>query len=273
MAIITISRGSRSGGQALAEQVAQRLGYRCISREVLVEAAAQYGVPEPMLSQFLEQPPTFWERLTQSRRLYLIFIQAAICELAQPGQLVYHGQVGHLLLKGVDHVMKVRLIAPLEQRITAVMAQEGFSREAAIQFIQRVDEERLRRMHYLFNLDWRDPALYDVVLNLEHMSLETAADVVVYMARHPEYQPTLALEKALQDLTLSCRVKAAVAAHPATIGIEVEVRAEDGVVWVTGVVEFYELEEEIIWVAQRVPGVKEVIADLEVKPVIPYFGI
>ena len=145
MSIITISRGSLSGGQALAEQVAERLGYRCISREVLVEAAAKYGVPEPQLSQVLEKMPGFWERLTKSRHLYLIFIQAVMCELAHEGKLVYHGQAGHQLLKGISHIMKVRLIAPLEYRITAAMEQEGLSRAGAMRYIQQVDEERLRR--------------------------------------------------------------------------------------------------------------------------------
>jgi hypothetical protein len=83
MPILTISRGSLSGGTALAECVAQRLGYGCVSREVLVEAAAKYGVPEAKLSDFLDKVPGFWERLTVSRRLYLFFIQAIMCEFAQ----------------------------------------------------------------------------------------------------------------------------------------------------------------------------------------------
>jgi cytidylate kinase len=273
VSIITISRGSFSGGQALAEQVAQRLGYRCLSREVLVETAAQYGVPEPTLAQFLDKRPGFWERMTQSRRLYLIFLQAVMCELVQQGQRVYHGQAGHLLLQGISHVVKVRLIAPLAYRITAVMARQGLSRDAALQYIQRVDEERLRRMRELFNVDWRDPALYDVVLNLEHMSLETAVDVVIYMGQHPEYQPTPASVKALHDLSLSCRVKAAVAAHPVTLGIEVEVRADGDLVWVTGVIDAAELEDEIMRIARTVPGVKEAIPALEIRPIFPYPGV
>ncbi len=36
MSIITISRGVFSGGEALAECVAVRLGYRCIDRDTLV---------------------------------------------------------------------------------------------------------------------------------------------------------------------------------------------------------------------------------------------
>jgi cytidylate kinase len=273
MPIIIISRGSFSGGQTLAERVAHRLGARCLSREVLVEAAATYKVPEPKLAQFFDTRPGVWERLTQSRRLYLIFLQATMCERARQGNLVYHGQAGHLLLPGISHVLKVRLIAPLTYRIQAVMERQGLGREAALQYIQRVDEERLQRMRYLFNVDWRDPTLYDVVLNLEHMSLETAADVVIYMAQHPEYQPTPTSTKAFQDLTLSCRVQAAVAAHPTTRGVEVEVQADDGVVWVSGVVDEGELQEEILQISRTVPGVKEVISELDFRPIFLHPGV
>lgn len=273
MSIITISRGSLSGGRALAERLADRLGYQCISSEALIEAAAKYGVSEPKLSEVFEKTPSFWERLTKSRRLYLIFIQAAMCELAQQGKLVYHGQGGQQLLKGISHIMKVRLIAPLEYRLKIAIERQGLaSREAARQYLQQVDEERLRRMRYLFNVDWRDPVLYDVVLNIEHMSLETAADVVIYMAQHPEYQPTVASEKKLNDLTLSCRIRALLAANPITSGIDVEVRTDDGIVWMTGLIDSGELEYEIIHIAQTMSGVKEVISDLEIKPVFPYPG-
>jgi cytidylate kinase len=272
MSIITISRGSLSGGRSLAERVAARLDYHCISSEALIEAAAKYGVPEPKLSEVFDKMPSFWERLTKSRRLYLIFIQAAMCELALQGRLVYHGQGGQQLLRGISHVMKVRLIAPAEFRLNAAMERERLSREAALQYIQQVDEERLRRMRYLFNVDWRDPALYDVVLNIEHMSLETAADVVIYMGQHPEYQPTPHSEKKLRDLTLSCQIKATLAAHPVTSGIDVEVRVDDGIVWLTGLIDANELEYEIVHMAQTVSGVKEVISDLEIKPVFPYPG-
>jgi cytidylate kinase len=273
MSIITISRGSLSGGRELAERLADRLGYRCMSSEALIEAAAKYGVPEPKLSEVFDKTPSFWERLTKSRRLYLIFIQAAMCELAQQGKLVYHGQGGQQLLKGISHIMKVRLIAPLEYRLKVAMEREGLaSREAAMQYLQQVDDERLRRMRYLFNIDWRDPTLYDVVLNIEHMSMETAADVVIYMAQHPEYQPTPVSMKKLDDMTLSCRIKASLAANPITNGIDVDVRADDGIVWMTGLIDSGELEYEIIRMVQTISGVKEVISDLEIKPVFPYPG-
>ncbi len=263
MPIITISRGSLSGGRALAERVAAWLGYRCMSSEELIEAAAQYGVPEPKLSQVLVKGPSFWERLMKARHLYLIFLQAAMYELAREGDLVYHGQAGQQLLRGIAHVIKVRLIASLEDRLRAVMAREGLPRERALQYIHQVDEARVRQMRYLFHVDWRDTALYDVVLNLEHMSLERAADVVIYMARHPAYQPTPAMEKQLADLAVTWRVKASLAVH----GGDVQVRAEDGTVWLTGLVTSGDRQETIIRMAREVSGVTEVISHLESKPV------
>ena len=47
MSIITISRGTASGGQALAERVAEKLGWPCLSNEVIIEAAKRYNVPDP----------------------------------------------------------------------------------------------------------------------------------------------------------------------------------------------------------------------------------
>jgi cytidylate kinase len=269
MPIITISRGSLSGGRALAERVAAWLGYRCITSEELIETAAHYGVPEPKLSQVLVKGPSFWERLMKARHLYLIFLQAAMYELAREGDLVYHGQAGQQLLRGIAHGITVRLIAPLEDRLRAVMAREGFTRERALQYLHQVDETRVRQMRYLFHVDWRDAALYDVVVNLEHMSLERAADVVIYLARHPAYQPTPASEKQLADLAVTWRVKASLAVH----GGDVEVRAEDGTVWLTGLVTSSDRQETIIRMTQMVPGVTEVISDLGIKPVFPYTGM
>ena len=49
MAIITISRGSYSGGKAVAERLSEKLGYPCISKEIILDAAEEFGVPEEQL--------------------------------------------------------------------------------------------------------------------------------------------------------------------------------------------------------------------------------
>src|SRR5207248_727295 len=115
---------------------------------------------------------------------------AAMCEFAQAGNFVYHGHAGQQLLPGVEHVLKVRLIAPQERRIRTAMEERGISHEAAAKHIQKIDDERYHRMRDLFDVDWRDPALYDLILNLEHMSIETAAEAVVSLVQQSDFQPT-----------------------------------------------------------------------------------
>ena len=83
MAIIAISRGTFSGGEALARRLAERLGYQCISREVILQAAWGYGVPAEELTAAMEKPPWLWERLFGERAAYLTFVRAALCEHAR----------------------------------------------------------------------------------------------------------------------------------------------------------------------------------------------
>ena len=104
MPIITISRGSLSGGQQLAESLAVELDYDCISREVLVKGAADFGIDESRLVEAVSRPPSFWERVTHNRRLYLKVIRAALLDKAKSGRLVYHGLAGHLLLQDTQAV-------------------------------------------------------------------------------------------------------------------------------------------------------------------------
>lgn len=275
MSIITISRGSLSGGQELAEHVAQQLGYRCLSREVLLEAATRYGVPEPKLEELFEKKPSFWEWLTRSRERYLVFVQAGMCEAAQSGNLVFHGQAGQQLLAGVSHVLKVRLIAPVEQRIKTGMERNGLTKEAAAKHIQRIDDERTRRMRELFEVDWRDPALYDVVLNLRDMTLDTASELVVSLAKRPEFQPTAASIKTLEDLSVAARVKATLLADPATDDIPLDVQADGGVVHISGIITAIDdgqIEDKLRQLTLSTPGARSVVLDVQFRPVLAHPG-
>lgn len=275
MPIVTISRGSLSGGQDLAERVAKELGCRCVSREVLIDAAARYGVPEPKLSELFEKKPSFWEWLTRSRERYLVFVQAAMCELAEAGDMVYHGHAGQQLLPGIGHVLKVRMITPIARRARTAMEQRQLSAEAATKHIERIDEERRQRMRELFDVDWRDPRLYDLVVNLEHMRLETAVDLVVSLARHPDFQPTAESSRALADLGLAVRVKAALLANPTTGDIPLEVQSNGGVVEISGVVTALDdgqIEDRLRELAMATPGVRSVVLDVQFRPVLAHPG-
>jgi cytidylate kinase len=267
MPIITISRGAFSGGQALAERVAAALGYRCVSREVLVEASQRYGIPEAKFTEVLETVPHWWERWQESLRLYRIVLQAAMCEVAQGGNLVYHGHAGQELFPGIRHVLKVHLTAPMAFRIEQVRERQGFDEAGAAEYIEQVDKARKRRLLAIFGYDWRDPSRYDLVLNVGQMTLETASHLIVEAVRREDYQPTAASEQAFKDLTIAARVQAALVMSPKTRNLTINVRVERGQVHVSGILAQSELEKEISRLIEGIPGVTKVIADFESPPI------
>src|SRR5262245_23661098 len=165
MSIVTIAHSAYSGGGAIAEGVASRLGYRCVDREVLIEASNRYGIPEAKYTEILEAKGHWWERWHESLRLYRITLQAAMCEMAQGGRLVYHGRAGQQLLPHIRHVLRVLVIAPVDYRIIQLRGQKGMDVESARQYIEELDRIRSRRFRALFNEDWEDPVGYDLVLN------------------------------------------------------------------------------------------------------------
>jgi cytidylate kinase len=263
MPIIAISRGTASGGQALAERVAAKLGWLCLSNEVIVEAARRYNVPEPELVKAFEKAPTFWEKLTASRRVYLTFVQAAMCEYAERGDLVYHGYAGHALLPGISHVLKVRLVAPLDYRIGAVMQRQvHLDRKGAVRYIHQVDEERSRRMRYLFDVDWRDPHHYDLVLSLDKLSLETACDLVLQAVQWEPFQPTTASRLALHNLALASRLRAALESHPQLSLHDIGVDVEGDVVTLSGTLPTDEAIQQVVTIAEQAVGVRQVLNQL-----------
>ena len=265
MPIITIYQGASGEGQELAESVAKALGYRCLGREVLVETSRRYGIAEAKLNELFEKKPHWWEDLLQDLRPYRMALQAALCELTDNGQVVYHGHVGHELLSGIGHVLKVLITAPIEIRIERVRARLNLTATAARQYIEEVDKARTRRLMAMFGTDWRDPIRYDLILNMDRICREGAQRMIIEAAKLEEYQPSPASIRAFNDLALSSRVHATLFAAPNLRGLDLDLRADDGHIHVSGRVA-HGLEAKLLKTVKYVPGVTQVTSELYSAP-------
>jgi cytidylate kinase len=267
MAIITISHGAFTGGSEIAEKVAASLNYRSINREVLIEASQRYGIAEAKFTEVLETQGHWWERWMESLRLYRITLQAAMCEVAQGGNLVYHGRAGQALFPGIAGVLKVLTISDEETRVRKATAQRGGDPESARRYLRELDRVRSRRLRSLFNIEWQDPLLYDLVINTARLDTDTVALLIADAARRLDLQPAPEREKAFADLTTTARVQAALITSPRTRNVILNVQADAGRVKISGILADSDLENEIVAIARRVPGVKEVTTDIEPPPI------
>jgi cytidylate kinase len=208
MPIITISRGSYSRGRDVAEQLARELGYECVSREILLEASEQFNIPEIQLSHAIEDAPSILDRLTRGRERYLAYVRAALLRHVQVDDVVYHGFAGHLLLREVSSVLKVRIIASVEHRIQEVVKRDGVSEDEARERIARADDERRKWSHHLYRVDPADARLYDLVLQIRPMTVDDAVGTIKLAAQLPAFQTTPEVKKTLQALAAKAEAEA-----------------------------------------------------------------
>jgi cytidylate kinase len=255
MPVITISRGPFSGGKRLAECLSAKLGYSCVDRDVIVERAAAQGVSQEELRDALEKPPTFLERLNHKKYLYLALMQEALCEEVRTGQAVYHGNAGHLLLRGGPPLLRVRIIAPMGARVKLAEARLKLSASEAYDQIMRMDQDRRKWTQYLYGVDWDDPANYDIVLNCEHISLADACETVVTLAQQPSFDFTPASQAAMNDLALASRIRAQLALDRETAHLEISVECKDGAAAVHGPIAIIPDASHVRRVVASVPGV------------------
>lgn len=206
MAIITISRGSLSGGRALAECLSARLGYPNVGREVLQEAAEALGASEEAFRGKFETTPGLWGRLTNARRKYVLAVQTALAEWCTRGDLIYHGLSGHHLLKGLPAILRVRLIAPMDIRVQALLdSHHQMTAAQAADFIRDVDQDRARWVKVMYDADVNDPNLYDIIINLETHTIESACEVVAAAAAQSRFQITDEVEAEIFAFAAECR--------------------------------------------------------------------
>ena len=258
MAVITISQGTFSGGRMLAQAVSRRLGYRCIDRDQLISKAAQQGVSEHELRLAFEKPPRFFGQSQHTRYVYLALIQAALTEEVRGGNIVYDGLAGHLLLGKGPHVLRTRIIAPMDFRVAMVEYSHQCSRKEAIAYIERMDDDRRKWTRFLYSVDWTDASLYDLVLNLEQMTLIEACDVICHLAESECFQITPDTQADLDNLALSSRVKAHLALNHDTGNLQFEVAAQAGFVFIKGEIDTPGQARKIRSFVENIQGVKAV---------------
>jgi hypothetical protein len=262
MALIIVSSTSAALRQEVSENLARKMGYPCLSREELVEAATGAGIPVGKLEMSVIKSPAQTERQARLKERYLAFITSGICEQAAGGDLVYHGRGGHLLLPNVSHIFRVHLVPNRELEIHTKMQQLRLDHPKAEKYVQQVNQDIETWVHLIHGQEIHDPKQYDLILNLENMSLANAGAALCSLAALPDFRPTPASLKAMGDYCLAARARLKLALDERTADSDFTVLARDGVVTVTYMPRQSQNSPFITEVLADLPDVKEVLATM-----------
>ncbi len=259
MSIITISRGSYSRGKEVAEKLSRKLGYDCVSRDILLEASDEFNIPEIKLVRALHDAPTVLERFTHGKERYVSYLRSALLQRVLKDNVVYHGLAGQYFLRDIPHVLKVRITADMEDRVKEEMKRENISAEEALYILKKDDEERRGWGLKVYGTDTWDDRLYDMVLHIKKLTVEDAVEILFETVQKPIFQTTPESHKIISNLALSAKVQTSLM----KIAPMVKVTADDGVVIIGNIDDSLTVKKEVLAEIKKragnVEGVKEII--------------
>lgn len=239
MTVIAMTREMGTLGKDVAAKVSQRLGIEVVHHELVERHLAdRLNASESTVHRFLEGEATMWERWQIDRKRLSRYTSEEVLDLAKRGNVLIRGWGAAQLLRDVAHVIRVRVCAPMNLRIDEMKRRLGVESAAAVRReIERNDDAHARTVDRQFQVDWRDPTGYDIVLNTAHVSTDAASAVLQNLAESGQFDVTQQSQRKLEDKLLEVRVMSLLDQHNAQspIGSGLMVSVADGHVAISGV--------------------------------------
>ncbi|HET8748980.1 MAG TPA: cytidylate kinase family protein [Ramlibacter sp.] len=259
MPVIALTQEMGSLAKDVAERVAQLAGLAVMRNEVMENVAGRMNVPPSLVRRVREGKAGLVERLTTDKQQFALYTEEEILHQAARGNVVLRGWGATCVLRGVPHVVRVRVTRSFDARVQWVMDDLGTDDRAQAEAeVRRSDNAHAARMHATYGVTWGDPLLYDLVLNTDRISVESAAQTILQLAALPEFEETPQSREVLEGLALSAKVRAALKANDSTRHTDVQIDAREGRVVLSGIVVNEQERTEAERIASTVVGTDKV---------------
>jgi hypothetical protein len=208
VSVVILSSDLSCPGDEIASRVSGNLGYECLGADVEAAAAATYGLPTNRLRQALSFSPPLTMRLRGVPQKYLAYFQASLVAALCRDDVVYGGTIGHMLVTGVSHIMKVRVTAELEDRVAWRAASDRESEAGARSSLLKEDAARENWFARMFGADDTAASEFDLVVNVSELGVEGAGRTIEETVREVRFKPVTYSRNMIRDQELACRVRA-----------------------------------------------------------------
>lgn len=265
MAIITISREMGTGACSIARDVAKKLRYTLVDGNKIAELGSQYGLTPEILEKVDEKPPVYITTEDRQQAFYLNAIELIILDLARNGNVIIYGRGGQDLLKGINNILRIRFIAPFEDRVGMLAEREWMDPDLARHLIRKSDHQRGGFIHFYFNREWKDPMEYDLIFNTSKLSPTSIVDSIVALAKDSRFkEAALSSRNLIDNIILNKRVEAALLEAQEVEFLHFNIESEKGEVTLSGHVNSEEERRSAMSTLSSVKGVKRVNDQLQI---------
>lgn len=263
MYFITISEMAGTKGKDIASKVAEKLNYSYFGEEQLLKVAGEMGFLSDVQKLDEKSPPLLERFFTEKPRIYLDRLQAVVYEVAKKGNAIFFGRGSQLLLHSFDCAFHILITGSLEKRIERIVEEKHVGKEVAEKIVHQSDRDKRGFFRFAFDEDWLNPQLYDLLLNTDKLSVDSAVKMIIDAAKSEEIKACgIDSVKSLGKLSLQRKIEAAfLEAGVMNPNLFISVEEIDSV-RLYGLVTSQEEKESIEKIVKRIQGVRNVSNDL-----------
>lgn len=201
--IVTVSRTTGAYGEAVGQLVADRLNFRYVDDDIIVQAAERAGVsaaelaaaesPRPLLLRIIE---SFGAAAIGSPEAVMAgvntidlppaterLIEAVVRETAAAGKVVIVAHAAAIPLAGTRGLLRVEVTASEDTRAGRIAEAQSLSKKDAEKEVRNSDKARAEYLQRFYKVSNERPTLFDLVINTDVLSAEQAATVVEAAAK------------------------------------------------------------------------------------------
>jgi cytidylate kinase len=198
---VAISREAGANGSAVGHLLGERLGWPVYDYELVERIAGDMGLRSELLESVDEKHMSWLEECVESfsskrsvtESAYVRHLVQTLITLALHGECILVGR-GANVVAPPETTLRVRLVAPLRERIATVQKRRNLSFEEAQRWVEKTDHARAVFIKDHFHKQVDDPQLHDLVLNTSRFSLEACAEIIIDALHRMESQAHKSVE-------------------------------------------------------------------------------
>jgi cytidylate kinase len=187
---VAVTREAGIDDGAVARALAARSNWKVLDRETLDHMADEQHwsrtaldfVDERTASWFNDTIGKWLDRQTVSQVEFVHRLARVVVLAAHHESMIFVGRGAQFVLPR-DRGLTVRLVAPRKLRVQRLAHQLEIGEHEAERRLDEIDDGRADFIKRYFHRDVRDPHFYDLVINMEHLSSDAAAEMILHACK------------------------------------------------------------------------------------------
>ncbi len=193
--IISIGRQYGAGGRRVGQALAKRLDIPYYDKELILEAAKEYGFAPEFFEQNDEKSASFAGNILEwmeslvtggmgtknflSQDALFEMQSSAIRKIAEEKSCVIVGRCSDYVLRDNPDCISVFLHSSDEDRAQRIQERSQITKEEAISKMRIQDKKRAAYYNFYSNKTWGDSATYDLSLNVSTIGVENCVELII----------------------------------------------------------------------------------------------